>query len=342
MEIDRIFSSSASRQITKTAMDTRGGSFQSQMVSRMAMQPLRDRFTLSSAVPEEGSEHPAAEGTDLAVKAKKPVIRPEDAVTIYTSDPTEVRLEKLRKMAEVSDYSGMSYEDIHTTIWNRYNTAFGGRLAAITSCAGAMSKAWCDINNQYVKETDKYISIPLTKSLEAQGLIVAGRYSEEANRIISDMASAPFGYSGMSYEEKEAAIFEKYKGRDSYLDFLSMQGELFKTGVYWNKLGGEGVHQLRSHMSYEAEQKYFPARLREAGIFVEPGSRIPDEYITSEAKFETLFNLRFDVRTFYQGMRDTLRTMIVESSSYDIKGVIEKCINESELMLEKHWRKQTS
>ena len=339
MEINRIFNSPGSRQTQQTTRNTQGGSFQSQLESRMRMQSLQDRFTLSSTVPEEEPEQLAATTADRAVEVKKPVIRPGDEVTIYTSDSTETKLEKLRQMAEVSDYSGMSYEDIYTTIWNQYNTAFGGRLSAITSCVGLMSLDWCDINYQFNQETSKYVFIPLKDSLKAQGLISQDEYSEEAKQIISDVVAAPLGYRGMSHEEKEAAIFEKYKGRESYLDFLSMQGELFKTGVYAKKLGVEGANQLRSHMGYEMGFKYFPAQLRKAGLLTEPWDRVRDEYLTSPSKFETLFNLEFDVRAFYRGMRDTLQNMVVKSSTYDIKGVIEKCINESELMLEKHWGK---
>ena len=209
MEINRIFNSSGSRQTQQTTRKTQGGSFQSQLESRMRMQSLQDRFTLSGAVPEEEPEQLAATTADRAVEVKKPVIRPEDAVTIYTSDSTETKLEKLRKMAEVSDYSGMSYEDIYTTIWNRYNTAFGGRLSTITALVGPMSQDWCAINNRFVEEAEKYVYIPLERSLEAQGLVNKGVYSEEAQQIMSDVKSAPLGSSGMSFEEKEAAIFEK-------------------------------------------------------------------------------------------------------------------------------------
>jgi len=340
MEINRICNSPGSRQTQQTTRKTQGGSFQSQLESRMRMQSLQDRFTLSSTVPEEEPEQLAATTADRAVEVKKPVIRPGDEVTIYTSDSTETKLEKLRQMAEVSDYSGMSYEDIYTTIWNRYNTAFGGKLSTITALVGPMSQDWCDINYQFIKEADKYVNIPLRRSLEKQGLIDNGVYSKEARQIISDIRAAPLGYRGMSFEEKEAAIFEKYKGKDSYLDFISMQGELFNTGVYWNKLGIEGSIQLRSHMREEAIYHYVPNQMYKAGLIDAAWRGIPDEYITSQAKFETLFDFKFDVRTFYRGMRDTLQNLIVESSSYDIKGMIDKCINESELMLEKHWGKQ--
>ena len=340
MEINRIFNSSGSRQTQPTTRQTQSGSFQSQLESRMRVQSLQDRFTLSSTVPEEKPEQLAATTADRAVEVKKPVIRPEDAVAIYTSDSTETKLEKLRKMAEVSDYSGMSYEDIYTTIWNRYNTAFGGRLSAITApCNGIMSLDWSDINNQFIKEADKYVNIPLRRSLEKQGLIDNGVYSEEAQQILSDIRAAPLGYSGMSFEEKEAAIFEKYKGKDSYLDFISMQGELFKTGIYSKKLGVEGAIQLSSHMSYETYVHYIPNQMHKAGLIAAVWHGVPDEYLSSQTKFESLFNLEFDVRAFYRGMRDTLQNMVVKSSTYDIKGVIEKCINESELMLEKHWGK---
>lgn len=270
MEINRVFNGSASRQTQKTTRNTQGGSFQSQMESRMTMQSLQDRFTLSNIVPEEKSEPVATAAPESVMEVKKPVIRPEDAVTIYTSDSTEIKLEKLRRLSEVSDYSGMSYEDIYTTLWNQYNTAFGGRLSAITSCAGIMSQDWCAINNQFNQIIDKCVFIPLKRGLEEDGLINQGKYSEEAHQIISDVVAAPLGYRGMSHEEKETAIFEKYKGKDSYLDFLSMQGELFRTGVYAKKLGTEGANQLRSHMSFEAEFKYFPDQLRKVGLLTKP------------------------------------------------------------------------
>ena len=101
----------------------------------------------------------------------------------------------------------------------------------------------------------------------------------------------------------------------------------------------EGAIQLSSHMSYETYVHYIPNQMHKAGLIDAVWHGVPDEYLSSQTKFESLFNLEFDVRAFYRGMRDTLQNMVVKSSTYDIKGVIEKCINESELMLDKHWGK---
>ena len=64
-------------------------------------------------------------------------------------------------------------------------------------------------------------------------------------RIISDRclpwdaSLKALGYDGMSSEEREAAIKEKYSGKNTTLDFLKMQGELMHSGVLEHVMGDE-------------------------------------------------------------------------------------------------------
>lgn len=60
----------------------------------------------------------------------------------------------------------------------------------------------------------------------------------------------------MSFEEKEAAIFEKYQGKTNFMDFLSMQGELKATMVHRNSLGMDGEFQYLCNMQSSLERHF--------------------------------------------------------------------------------------
>lgn len=192
--------------------------FQDQLLEqRQYMQSsMRDAYMPSSVMPSLGLE-------ELSVLREQRVTSPvrveESSIPIFSTDSTEVKLEKLQKIAEQSDYTGMSYSEIYTTIWNRYDRAFDGNLSAILSLAGPGPTSWVDIFNQFNTETGKEVITPLFQDFVDQGLLEKGEWYDRDDtyvmQCLSDIKSAPLGYSGMSFEEKEAAILEKYKGKHS-------------------------------------------------------------------------------------------------------------------------------
>ena len=110
----------------------------------------------------------------------------------------------------------MSSEEIYAEIWNLYNEAFDGNMAAITAnIAGSVE--WARVNNHFVNEINRHVFIPEVNSArEAAG---------EAN----------------SYEEKMALEkdFQRGAGKNTTLDFLKMQSELKRTGVLEHKMGDQ-------------------------------------------------------------------------------------------------------
>lgn len=204
VEINRIFGQQMAQSYQqRTARTAQGSSFQEILQARAATEPAQ---------------------------VKTSTVAVNNDTTILPTDSVEVKLEKLKKIGETADYTGMSYSEIYTTIWNRYNDAFDGNLSAILSPISAVPMNWSDIANQFRKETYKLIFQPLRQEFEEQGRLEGGEFYDKDDtyimQCISDIRSAPLGYSGMSFAEKEQAIYEKYKGKNTYIDFLNMQGEL--------------------------------------------------------------------------------------------------------------------
>ena len=163
---------------------------------------------------------------------------------IKPNDTTLVKLVKLKEIAANTDFSGMSYTEIYTNLWKSYDDAFGGNMPAIMSGL-AQSQEKHSIHNQFMDDYEKYVSQPLRTQIFQETGCVYGTdaYDEVVKEYIGDKEICPFdsialGYGGMSIEEKEAAIYQKYAGKNTLQDFLNMQGELWKTGVLKHKMGG--------------------------------------------------------------------------------------------------------
>lgn len=258
----------------------------------------------------------------------------EQTVTILPTDSTQVKLAKLQQIAEASDYTGMSYEEIYTTIWNRYNDAFDGRLSAI--CSGLSGPSdWNYINNQFWQETGKVVFYPLRAEFVAQGMREQdAAYDKEYQKRITDIKSAPFGYSGMNCEQREAAILEKYAGKNSFLDFLSMQGELFHTGVYYEKMGSSAAYQYLIAMRGQIEKPYVEAWLQANGpgttVYVSPGLSL------TKSEWENKLRSPFDTQSFFTGLKESINKTIYPDFGYDIKGLFNKTIDDFTASLSKY------
>lgn len=182
----------------------------------------------------------------FAVSDKEAYTKMQEAASaeIKANDTTLVKLVKLKEIAANTDFSGMSYTEIYTNLWKSYDDAFGGNMPAIMSGL-AQSQEKHSIHNQFMDDYEKYVSQPLRTQIFQETGCVYGTdaYDEVVKEYIGDkeicpFASAALGYGGMSIEEKEAAIYQKYAGKNTLQDFLNMQGELWKTGVLKHKMGG--------------------------------------------------------------------------------------------------------
>lgn len=171
-----------------------------------------------------------------------------DSNAILPADSTEVRLEKLRKIAETADYTGMSYGEIYKTILDRYQQAFDGRFLALASgfVGGSDRDSIC---HQFAREMDQAVYHPLYREIEAEtGL----RYGQDAfqdywyEHYKFELGAEALGYGGMSPEEIEKAVAEKYAGKNTLADFSAMMEELHLSGVLDHKLGRDGANSLLS------------------------------------------------------------------------------------------------
>ena len=170
-----------------------------------------------------------------------------DPNVILPADSTEVKLEKLRRIAETADYTGMSYGEIYKTVLGRYQQAFGERnmLALMSGLVGGSDRD--SICHQLANELDQVVYHPLYREIEAEtGL----RYAQDAFRDYwyenykFELGAEALGYGGMSPEEIEKAVSEKYAGKNTLADFAAMMEELHMSGVLDDKLGRNGANNL--------------------------------------------------------------------------------------------------
>lgn len=125
---------------------------------------------------------------------------------------TQAKLDKVAAAGRAVDYSGMTKTEIYAEIENRYKEAFDDYYMARTVCA--------------TKEQSMMLS----------------QYNDEIRNKIGIDNSFEFynnarGYEGMSYDEIELTIKEKYNGKTGFQDQLNLFGELFTAGVLSNKYG---------------------------------------------------------------------------------------------------------
>ena len=167
---------------------------------------------------------------------------------ILPTDSTEVKLEKLRRIAETADYTGMSYGEIYKTILDRYQQAFDGKILALASgfVGGSDRDSIC---HQFAREMDQAVYHPLYRQIEAEtGL----RYGQDAfqdywyEHYRFELGAEALGYEGMSPEEIEKTVAEKYAGKNTLADFAAMMEELQLSGVLDHKLGRDGANSLFS------------------------------------------------------------------------------------------------
>ena len=271
-------------------------------------------------------ERTAAWRDTASVSASKPVSAPEpaDPNAILPTDSVQVKLEKLQKIAETADYTGMSYEEIYCAIWDRYQQAFDGKMPILTSgFVGGNER--CYITNQFAKEIDKAVRYPLYREIQAETSL---RYGEKAFSQYWDehyrgkFEATVLGYGGMAPEEIEQAILEKYAGKNTLSDFVTMMGELSKTGVLAHKMGGwANVAECRDMISLELEYKCFP--------------NLYDRCPTDEDWAGIMYQ-PFDARGFVQGVKKAVQTQYhFENWDFDIRGMLDSAIDDLLSMLDK-------
>ena len=138
--------------------------------------------------------------------------------SIASSVPdTQAKLDKISGAIKNTDYSEMSKTETYADIERKYADSFDDFYMSL---AFSPSNDHIIIRQQFLEDVSDHIGsmcIPLDFVHEARG------------------------YSGMSYDGIEAAIYEKYAGKTGFIDQLNLVGELFSSGVLSNKFGDDAV-----------------------------------------------------------------------------------------------------
>lgn len=266
-------------------------------------------------------ERTAAWRDTASVSASKPVSAPEpaDPNAILPTDSVQVKLEKLRNIADAADYTGMSYEEIYCAIWDRYQTAFNGILPAARLIGG---EEWGAINNQFGKEVDRAVFYPLFREVEAETGLRRGTqefsdYWRENCDYGIKFYSAALGYGGMTAEEKERAIAEKYAGKNTIFDFASMIGEMDATGVFAEKMERSVVSSMVHMISQELVYKFFPESLYDY-----------EDGWPNDAEWASKMYWPMDARGFVQGVKKAVQTQYhFENWDFDIQGALDSAFD---------------
>lgn len=226
----------------------------------------QDRYVPSTPQPRSEPEFSLAERTYYG--------------SVTVSNATQAKLKQLAEIDRQADYTGMSPEEIYAEIWNRYDEAFGGDMIAIKGYIAGPAE-WCVVNNQFCDEVTRHIFNPAINAAWKEGLELDGRpYTEwtyeektaldrlcmeKADKIVHDAMMKTLGYDGMSFDERETAIREKYAGKNTTLDFLNLQSELSMSGVLIHKMGMDRADTYLAMMRIQFDEAFNPNSIYNVG-----------------------------------------------------------------------------
>lgn len=152
-----------------------------------------------------------------------------DSVQSPSINETQRKLDEIAKAIENTDYSGMSKAEIYADIESKYSSAFDDYYACI---ACVVTKEQGMVNNQFISHLDEF------------GL----RFMK------GDVIREIRGYAGMSFEEIEDAIKEKYAGKTGIMDQVNLIAELAANGVLDHKYGNQNTLSLLCDMRNSLNQ----------------------------------------------------------------------------------------
>lgn len=284
-------------------------------------QGFRQTMAASAGAPKTDvltiSHQPATDELQKAAISQRTadcIQRPKDEVQILPKDSTETKLEKLSQIIASVDYTGMSYTEIYCDIWDRYNAAFGGNMSAITSGLWEGDN-WYGINNHFVDETCKYVYNPLDREIWKDSQL-RSRDKGYAEEYIAhggkNFRAAALRYQVDNFEDCELAIRLKYAGKNTFLDFLNMQGELSATGVLSHKLGSEGAFWYEVNLRDCLKSMFFP------DPWAQP---TPGQYIAA-------LRFRVDIPQLAAAMRKSLSEANFSGFNFDVEEVMGKAIDD--------------
>ena len=300
--------------VKRTSYVSKAGAFQDSLTAQTA-QLKSDSVTISDP--------------NVFQESRKTANAPNltDSNAILPTDSTEVKLEKLRRIAETADYTGMSYGEIYKTVLDRYQQAFGERnmLALMSGLVGGSDRD--SICHQLANELDQVVYHPLYREIEAEtGL----RYAQDAFRDYwyenykFELGAEALGYGGMSPEELEKAVSEKYAGKNTLADFAAMMEELHMSGVLDDKLGRDGANSLWGTLCrqlYEVRPEDNHDGGRRVDSLWERAQREPFDFQKCAQELKctiqnnmSFYNYDFDIRGLLLQSLDRLLAMFEETA----------------------------
>jgi len=140
---------------------------------------------------------------------------------------TQAKLDDISEAIKNTDYSGMTSAEIYVDIEKKYENAFDDFY--ITR-AFAACKEHIMINDQFLNDI-----------------------KNNAGKVSPELRNEARGYAGMSFEEIENAVKEKYIGKTGFIDQLNLFGELYATGVLFNKYGSKDAIEMTMDLSISVE-----------------------------------------------------------------------------------------
>nr|WP_325189389.1 hypothetical protein [uncultured Oscillibacter sp.] len=248
------------------------------------------RKTTASATPSKtfGQVMQTAKAQDHYVpSAPPPRTEPEFSLAertrpngVTVSNACHAKLKQLAEIDAQADYTGMSPDEIYAEIWNRYDEAFDGNMIAIRGCVAGPAE-WGEVGHQFYTEVTRHIFNPAINAAWKEGVELDGRpYTEwtyeektdldrlcmeKADKIVHDAMMKTLGYDGMSFDERETAIREKYAGKNTTLDFLNLQSELSMSGVLIHKMGMDRADTYLAMMRIQFDEAFNPNSIYNVG-----------------------------------------------------------------------------
>ena len=232
---------------------------------------------------------------------------------VTVSNATQAKLKQLAELNAQADYTGMSPDEIYAEIWNRYDEAFNGNMIAIKAYIAGPAE-WTVINQQFYTEITHHIFNPAIIAARKEGLELDGRpYTEwtdaemdaldsssnlKACKTVNNALMKVLGYDGMSFDEREAAIREKYAGKNTTLDFLNMQSELDLSGVLRHKMGEHPSGTYLAILDNQFERAFNP------NYYMTVGDE-KSSFMTADQWYRVA-NQPFDTAKFVAAMKDNL------------------------------------
>ena len=271
---------------------------------QMLIERTKDRYVPSTPPPRTEPEFSLAERTYYG--------------SVTVSNATQAKLKQLAELNAQADYTGMSPDEIYAEIWNRYDEAFGRDMIAIKGYIAGPAE-WCVVNNQFCDEVTRHIFNPAINAAWKEGVELDDRpYTEwtyeektaldrscreKADKVVFDAKMKVLGYDGMSFDEREAAIREKYAGKNTTIDFLKMQNELQETGVLNNKMGWESARLYRAMLEVQLEDLFNPNSISAVGYEKHSLMTADQWYRVANQPFDTA-KLAADLKKQLAGVKD--------------------------------------